>query len=115
MTAVLAGTPDPPLSKILWFSLDVLGIIIGKISRPSRQRKSILWSSQAVINNVEKYWEGGEDDGHYTDDGKVNSLVFRLANMRNGQIYAPKFTLLLMRRESPSDNDEGVLNGDGGK
>jgi len=102
--AASAGSPFYyfPLLVFQMLILGLLGLVVAKMSRPSRQRKSILWSDHALVNNHERYWEGSCDavqDGKYQDDGATPSLVFRLANMRTAQICCPTFALLLIRRE----------------
>eukprot|EP01087_Luapelamoeba_hula_P019643 TRINITY_DN6534_c0_g1_i2.p1 TRINITY_DN6534_c0_g1~~TRINITY_DN6534_c0_g1_i2.p1 ORF type:complete len:472 (+),score=54.49 TRINITY_DN6534_c0_g1_i2:47-1462(+) len=87
------------LGTIMWATFS--GLIFAKIARPSRQKRYIIFSEVAVINDKERWWDGGADEvdkGRY-QYGNMPCLVFRFANMRKSQLCDTSFHLLLVRRE----------------
>lgn len=86
----------------------ITGFVFAKIGRPSRQKRAIIFSEAAVVNNHERYWHGNPDrlaEGSYTQGG-APCLVFRFGNIRKSQVCEPRFRLLLIRQEKEQGDVE---------
>ena len=80
----------------------IMGFVFAKISRPSRIKRHILFSEVAVVNKTSRYYQGSPDSlstGSYVNE-RAPCLVFRVANLKQGQLCDTQFRLLLLRRET---------------
>ncbi|KNC83219.1 hypothetical protein SARC_04519 [Sphaeroforma arctica JP610] len=97
-----------------WLSMlvyaTITGIVFTKLSRPSKIKNNIMFSSNAVINNtssltfVPNARGGDETEGEYRS-GEEPCLVFRIANVRKAQLCAASFTLLCVSYK-PNEHGE---------
>ncbi len=72
-----------PLTRILVAFTP--GFVFAKIGRPSRQKRNIMFSELAVVNNQERYWYGNPDrlsEGYYVQGG-APCFVLRFSNTRH--------------------------------
>ncbi|ELR16268.1 K+ channel protein [Acanthamoeba castellanii str. Neff] len=102
----------------------ITGFVFAKIGRPSRQKRNIMFSELAVVNNQERYWYGNPDrlsEGYYVQGG-APCFVLRFSNTRHGlppdllglawpglarsQVCEPRFRLLMLRREPVRGDEE---------
>jgi len=77
------------------------GLIITKIQRPSRLRHTVEFSQVAVINSVTPSYHPDNNDWNPTGTYSkgVETLSFRIYNLRKRQLCMPDLRLLLLRKE----------------
>jgi len=77
----------------------ILGILFGKLSRASRNRRAILFSSVAVVNNNLPCYVKDRDKSYY-EVGRYPCIAIRCGNIRKPQPCEPKITLLLIAKKN---------------
>jgi len=75
-----------------------LGVLFGKLSRASRNRRAILFSSLAVVNNKLPCFIT-EGQKTYYEIGKYPCFAFRCANTRKPQPCDPHVTLMVIAKK----------------
>jgi len=89
-----------------WMGLLSLGLLVGvvvqKVSRPSRLRHTVKFSKVAVINQSQYHFSGDTLStmaGDYKKDGSV-CLTMRVVNLRKRTLCQPLFHVLLIQKSN---------------